>query len=84
MVEELRIMKGNQLGENGKVLCSERNKRGREREKVPNLNGRRDDCYCILLTLHHWRVVLEEELVEVLVNEGAEASTRQRCMQEVT
>lgn len=80
MVEELRIMKGNQLRENGKVLCSERNERGRE--KVPN--GRRDDCYCILLTLHHWRVVLEEELVEVLVNEGAEASTRQRCMQEVT
>ena len=80
MVEELRIMKGNQLGENGKVLCSERNERGRE--KVPN--GRRDDCYCVLLTLHHWRVVLEEELVEVLVNEGTEASTCQCCMQEVT
>ena len=32
-----------------------------------------------LLTLHNWRVVLEEELVEILVNEGTETSVSQGC-----
>ena len=41
---------------------------------------RDDHKAAVLLTLHHWRVVLEEELVEVLVNEGTEAGTSQCCM----
>ena len=68
MVEEFRIMKCNQLREYCEVFCA-------CEEQVDEVV----EYQWVWLTLHHWRVVFEEEEMKKPVDEGTEAEISQRC-----